>query len=32
MGKQNEKVIMLLDIEKVLMENEMAFIAEEAKV
>jgi purine-binding chemotaxis protein CheW len=32
MGKQNEKVIMLLDIEKVLMENEMAFIAEETKV
>lgn len=31
MGKQNEKVIMLLDIEKVLTEKEMAFIAEEAK-
>ncbi|HOO33172.1 MAG TPA: chemotaxis protein CheW [Thermotogota bacterium] len=31
MGKQNEKVIMLLDIEKVLTENEMAFIAEESK-
>jgi len=31
MGKQNEKVIMLLDIEKVLSEKEMAFIAEEAK-
>jgi len=31
MGKQNEKVIMLLDIEKVLTENELAFIAEESK-
>jgi len=31
MGKLNEKVILLLDIEKVLSEKEMAFIAEEAK-
>ena len=31
MGKLNEKVIMLLDIEKVLTEKEMAFIAEETK-
>ncbi len=31
MGKQNEKVIMLLDIEKVLTEKEMDFIAEETK-
>jgi len=31
MGKLNEKVILLLDIEKVLTEKEMAFIAEETK-
>jgi chemotaxis signal transduction protein len=29
MGKVNEKVILLLDIEKVLSEKEMTFIAEE---
>jgi purine-binding chemotaxis protein CheW len=31
MGKQNGKVIMLLDIEKVLTENEKVLIAEESK-
>src|SRR6056297_930636 len=31
MGKLNEKVILLLDIEKVLSEKEMAFIAEKTK-
>jgi purine-binding chemotaxis protein CheW len=31
MGKVNEKVVLLLDIEKVLSEKEMTFIAEEAK-